>query len=224
MSTLVEDIEQALRNLHGVARLQDIYQEVRRIRTEPLPPSLEHNIRARIEEHSSDSDEFLKRTNPRDLFFSVYGKGEGVWGLREMYPPEPKTPLVDSPNDTETTDAENEVQGVGRSTVVLYRPIRDSHLIRYLKSLHANRCQLCKDTLFLSEILTFSEAHHIRPLGKPHHGPDKADNILVLCPNCHVRCDHAALRLTKEMLFIHPAHAISDVYLTYHNTVIVGKL
>jgi hypothetical protein len=54
MATWVEDIVQALRNLGGQATLNQIYDEVKRIRTEPLPANYQASIRERIEAHSSD--------------------------------------------------------------------------------------------------------------------------------------------------------------------------
>lgn len=76
MATLVEDIVQALKNLGGVATLQQIYDEVKRIRKVPLPVSWQANIREGIESHSSDS----KRFRGKDLFRKV---GKGTWALRE---------------------------------------------------------------------------------------------------------------------------------------------
>lgn len=76
MATWVEDIVQALRNLGGVGTLEQIYEEVKRIRKVPLPVSWQANIRERIESHSSDSKAF----KGKDLFQKV---GKGTWALRE---------------------------------------------------------------------------------------------------------------------------------------------
>ena len=76
MASWVEDIIQALKNLGGQATLAQIYEEVRRIRTEPLPDSYKASIRERIEAHSSDSTNF----KGNDLFRKV---DKGVWALRE---------------------------------------------------------------------------------------------------------------------------------------------
>lgn len=74
MATWASDITQALTNLGGVARLGDIYEEVKRIRPQPHPDSLDAIIRGTIEQHSSDSAKF----GGKDLFFSVKGLGSGV--------------------------------------------------------------------------------------------------------------------------------------------------
>lgn len=43
-----------------------------------------------------------------------------------------------------------------------------------------------------------SEGAHVRPLGIPHNGPDTLDNILCLCPNCHVLFDGHALTIRSD--------------------------
>ena len=67
---------------------------------------------------------------------------------------------------------------------------------------------------------TYSEAHHIRPLGSPHNGPDIAENILVLCPNHHVMCDYGSIHLYLKNLHVHSRHCIGAPFIEYHNTVI----
>ncbi|GAP18878.1 DUF4268 domain-containing protein [Levilinea saccharolytica] len=76
MASWVEDIIQALKNLGGQATLAQIYEEVKKIRTEPLPDTYKASIRERIEAHSSDSSNF-KGT---DYFRKVE---KGVWALRD---------------------------------------------------------------------------------------------------------------------------------------------
>ena len=44
---------------------------------------IESSIRNIIETHSSDSDAYIEKNE--DLFYSVEGKGKGVWGLRAYH-------------------------------------------------------------------------------------------------------------------------------------------
>jgi len=76
MASWVEDIIQALKNLGGQASLVQIYEEVKRIRTEPLPDTYKASIRERIEAHSSDSSNF----KGKDYFRKVQ---KGVWALKD---------------------------------------------------------------------------------------------------------------------------------------------
>jgi len=76
MSTWVEDIVQALKNLGGQAHRSDIFAEVQRIRTEPIPFHGIESMQERLIAHSSDSAHF----QGKDLFKRI---GNGVWALRE---------------------------------------------------------------------------------------------------------------------------------------------
>jgi hypothetical protein len=77
VATWLEDVTRALQNLGGIASLSAIYGEVRRIRPQPHPVSLQAIIRREIENASSDSAVFRGRT---DLFYSVEGLGGGILG------------------------------------------------------------------------------------------------------------------------------------------------
>ncbi len=77
MATWVDDVVQALKNLGGQAHRKQIIEEVKRIRTEPLPIRLEEVVQRTIQNHSSDSAGF----KGKDLFKKI---GDGVWALREQ--------------------------------------------------------------------------------------------------------------------------------------------
>jgi len=100
---------------------------------------------------------------------------------------------------------------------ITYRILRDTKLSRQLKHLHMNRCQICGSTIKLKSGKSYSEAHHIKPLGSSHRGPDTAENILILCPNHHVMCDYGAIELAASNLRVINGHKISNEYIRYHN-------
>lgn len=104
-----------------------------------------------------------------------------------------------------------------RIDVVVSRVIRDTALTRRLKSLHDDRCQLCDTRLEFPAGEGYSEAHHLQPLGRPHNGPDMGANILVVCPNCHARCDHGAVTLVRSDIRTIDGHDIGEEFITYHN-------
>jgi len=108
-----------------------------------------------------------------------------------------------------------------RMKTEVYRILRDTLLARTLKETHQNRCQVCGESLQLSDTSAYSEAHHIKPLGKPHNGPDIAADILILCPNHHVLCDYGALRLEFHEAHHHPHHSIGAEFVNYHNEAIL---
>lgn len=77
MATWISDIVSALSNLGGAAPYDDIYAEIKRIRGSSLPSSWQDIIRREIQAHASESLGF----KGQPLFYSVNGKGSGVWGL-----------------------------------------------------------------------------------------------------------------------------------------------
>jgi hypothetical protein len=207
MAKWVDDIVQALEHLGGVASLGEIYKSVRAIRRPPHPESLEATVRNAIESHSSHSRNF--RGN--DLFFSVNGLGGGVWGLRSY---EKSTPPA--------ADFDPKTMGIGleephRVSQETYRILRDTKLARQIKLLYKHECQLCGEYIELSSGERYSEAHHIRPLGAPHNGPDVNENIIILCPNHHVMFDYGVMPLDPSSIRLHPNHKLGAEYVAYHN-------
>ncbi len=204
MATWLEDTVQALKNLEGISSLGDLYDEVERIRQKPLPISSQAIIRRTLETYSSDSQVF----GGNDIFYSAKGIGNGIWGLRSLLSPTPQASDIADPKETTRVKTE------------IYRILRDTALARDLKRLNRNRCQICGTTLTLNNGESYSEAHHIRPLGSPHNGADTADNIIILCPNCHVLCDYGAFVLQLNKLNIIPEHPIGNQNISYHNAII----
>ncbi|MEU7488708.1 YDG/SRA domain-containing protein [Streptomyces sp. NPDC042319] len=116
--------------------------------------------------------------------------------LVKLVPGEVPKPKPVSPNDDQDTDFENQV----RRTVERERRVRDSAVVREVKELYKDTCQICRKRLVVSPAgEAYSEAAHIQAMGKPHNGPDKVWNVLCLCPNCHALFDRGALQLTDDL-------------------------
>lgn len=204
----IEDIKTAITNLGGMADLKDIYAETRKIRPLPHIKSFDDTVRGCIEEHSSDSKKFKNKSEEKDLFYSVEGIGGGIWGLRSL---EALTPVAP---DSVLSEGDASPEKVEQQT---YRILRDTKLARQLKMLHSNRCQVCGDRIEIKKDEYYSEAHHIKPLGSPHHGPDVPGNIIVLCPNHHVMLDYGIMRLDFLKIKHHPKHKTEMQFINYHN-------
>lgn len=207
------DVLTALQNLGGVARFDEIYAEVQANRSS-LPASWQEIIRRTIMYHSSDSRSFQ---HGDDLFFSVQGIGEGVWGLRSHVKLTPQAEDLGEP--AMIPEGNRSPERVGQVT---YRVLRDTEMARRIKLLHENTCQVCGKVLHLPAGLTYSEAHHIIPLGR-HNGPDTPGNILVVCPNHHALCDYGALWLDISALRSVSGHQVSRESVDYHNEVIYQR-
>ena len=208
MSTWDEDIITAFENLGGIANYEELYSEIRKLR-ENLPPTWKSVIRRRIQDLSSDSVGFK---GSQDLFFSVEGLGRGIWGLRSH--------LSETPKAYDLPSGVNESR---RTYLLTYRVLRDTSLARKIKALHRNKCQICRKTIEFGNGESYAEAHHIIPLGKPHNGPDIAENIIVLCPNHHALCDLGGITLSLDTIFKAQGHSISEKSIKYHNQKIALK-
>lgn len=202
MNTWLNDITQALANLGGIAYYDALYPEVQKVRdTTILPKRWKQIVQRTIQDHSEDSLGFKGES----VFYAVKGIGAGVWGLRSHLVSTPHAADIEPPS---TPD---------RLLVNTYRILRDTELARKIKALHKNICQLCGQTIALKYETTYAEAHHIKPLGSPHNGPDVSENIIVLCPNHHVMMDYGAIRLEKRDLHSIQGHLINCDYIAYHN-------
>lgn len=81
MVTWLEDIEKTLTELRGTGTYPEIYIKIKEIRKGSFSKTWKATVRQTIERHSSDSDNFAGN----DIFFSVEGIGNGVWGLRKYF-------------------------------------------------------------------------------------------------------------------------------------------
>jgi putative restriction endonuclease len=118
-----------------------------------------------------------------------------------------------------TGSSENKRQA---STVL--RIVRDTKLSQELKKLYDYTCQICGLRISIKGI-GYAEAAHIKPLGKPHNGHDKPENLLCLCPNHHVMLDKGILSITDnfevlggdgEILQIKAGHTLDQDNIRYH--------
>jgi 5-methylcytosine-specific restriction endonuclease McrA len=125
-----------------------------------------------------------------------------------------KPHVVDTPKASDIGEP-NETARVETTT---YRILRDTALSREVKIAQRFICQLCGNTIQLRDGNFYAEAHHVKPLGRPHNGPDTKDNIICVCPNCHVLLDYKVIKLEQPQV---PNVAID--YVEYHNNKIYGQ-
>lgn len=96
------------------------------------------------------------------------------------------------------------------------RVIRDTALCRKIKRLYDYRCQRCGDRVELADGEYYAEAHHLRPLAKKHGGRDVEENIICVCPTCHVLFDYSVVPIKPGTLREHK-HPLSKDSIAYHN-------
>jgi predicted restriction endonuclease len=104
-----------------------------------------------------------------------------------------------------------------RIKAVAFRVLRDTITSQEVKQLHGGKCQICGTGIALPDGTNYAEAHHIKPLGMKHKGPDVRQNIICVCPNHHVELDYGLRELRLADLERNPAHEIDKQYIDYHN-------
>lgn len=134
--------------------------------------------------------------------------------VEQVYESVDETPIASDINDTEPTS---------RTITTTYRILRDTAIARGIKLAYDYRCQICGDRIQVDEVKYYAEVHHIKPLGKPHNGPDIRENVLCVCPNHHVQLDYGAIEIDLASIFTVDAHRVSHEFINYHNTMIYNK-
>lgn len=114
---------------------------------------------------------------------------------------------------------------------------RDTAIAATLKHHYGFLCQVCNSPLLVDiDDRLYCEAAHVRPLGKPHLGPDTITNLLALCPNHHIQLDRGVISLaagTSSLqtvsaypslaglpVKLRPPHALAQEHIDYHRNVI----
>lgn len=118
-----------------------------------------------------------------------------------------------------------------RSKSTRCRIIRNTNVVRELKQAYGCECQACGEKRRRSDA-EYAEGHHLRPLGAPHHGPDAAGNVLILCPNHHADFDYGMVHINPDSyelthaydeevngkeLTIDPGHELDARHIRYYN-------
>ncbi|OQK15998.1 hypothetical protein AU255_12820 [Methyloprofundus sedimenti] len=123
--------------------------------------------------------------------------------------------LLNSASIPESSDIPDEYSIPDRTPTTVHRIIRDPKIVSELKRLYSFRCQLCGIRIELPSGY-YCEAHHLKPLGSPHNGPDSQNNLIIACPNHHVMLDYGSIELNKSILKLNN-HNINQVFFDYHN-------
>ncbi|HHF2998003.1 TPA: HNH endonuclease [Vibrio diabolicus] len=159
----------------------------------------------------------LSTMEPGKGFFNLFGKDDGdyLWWSEQISKSKEYnwSPYLSKVFDLKPCDLDIPE----REDITTSRIIRDSSLSLKVKILHSYKCQLCGTALDMPEGKLYAEAHHIKPLGSPHSGPDVIENMICLCPNHHAMLDYGAIKLDRGTLRVVEGHQVSEDYITYHN-------
>ena len=232
----VESIIEGFRQLGGTARFNtELYPWFEKNKASLIEnkPSWKEIIRGRIYERSSDSS-YYKHNQP-DMFYSVKGKGKGVWGLRDsqdILTPDISKP--DSPAIVQEEELKARYESLARKAkrlstkelierahnsrpkpkvrnVVSKHYDRNQYMVELINLLANGHCMLCesKAPFNKSDGTPFLETHHITWLAR--NGDDTFDNIVALCPNCHRRMHSLNTNEDRNKLLLKNKNVISDI-------------
>lgn len=103
-------------------------------------------------------------------------------------------------DDKDDLDGSDEKLYLQRRIREIEIQIRNSKNVKTLKKLYKHSCAFCgKKTIGRLEPLAFySEAAHIKPVGKPHNGSDTTNNMLILCAEHHLQFDRGLYSIKEE--------------------------
>jgi len=134
------------------------------------------------------------------------------------------------------TDIEISELSPARAQTTIDRIIRDTKIIRELKAIYHDMCQICGVKLKLPNGSYYSEGHHLKKLGGIHKGPDIKSNIIILCPNHHTEFDFGMIAIKNDRVIhmdetdtyngkelAYTRNDLSEEYLRYHIKHIFAK-
>jgi len=130
-------------------------------------------------------------------------------------------------SDLSPTDPEEPAAGGGNRRIryTATRIVRETKIALEVKEIHDYECQICGNTIELPTGGRYAEGAHIKPLGRPHNGPDTLENLLCLCPNHHLMFDKYCYSINPETLkadgivgalSTSDSHKIDKSFLEYH--------
>ncbi|PFO03746.1 restriction endonuclease [Bacillus sp. AFS076308] len=200
----LHEVIHALEELGGQATLVDIYNKVEDRNKIDLTSYIDWKaqFRKHIYLNSSDTDIFKGSVGDKtDLFYSIEGKGKGIWGLRAF---EPQGNNVDL-----TEDDLGFIEGKKKLRQHIYRE-RNPKVIRLAKEKFKQEnngrlfCEICGFDFYdtYGEIgEDFIEGHHTVPVSKLEEGQaTKVEDIAIVCSNCHRMLHRKRPWLSKDQL------------------------
>lgn len=201
----LKEIMKALTELGGQGTLTDIYSTVEDRSQIDLAAYTDWKaqIRKHIYLNSSDADKIFKGKpgDASDIFYSIEGKGKGIWGLRNFIP--------SGTNVEITEDDIGFEEGKKKLKQHIYRE-RNPKVIRLAKEKFKQEnggrlfCEICEFDFYetYGEIgEDFIEGHHTIPVSELEDGQvTRIEDIAIVCSNCHRMLHRKRPWLSKHQL------------------------
>lgn len=134
--------------------------------------------------------------------------------------------------NTELPPSRENIGPAPRKKITTKQIQRDTKIPVKLKKLYDYKCQICEIRLQATG-REGVEGSHIKGLGKPHNGPDKSGNMIIMCRNHHFLFDNFGFAINDDLslegieghLIKNKTHKIDLNYIQYHrNLYQIAKL
>lgn len=198
--TWKDELIRGLKHFEGEAHRQELFEYIRQITNKDIPKEFVRTLQKELERFSKDSLNYEgKSTNDdkKNIFYSVEGRGVGIWGLNNHIPDE---------NMDETQDDINYPEGKSVLKEHL-RKERNPKLIRDAKKVFKEKngflfCEICGmnfEQTYGKLGKDFIEAHHNKEAiaNMDDLSETKIEDLVMLCSNCHSMVHRLGLYNTK---------------------------
>jgi putative restriction endonuclease len=153
--------------------------------------------------------------------------GFDIWRYRLVESP-PTDPVTNPPPERAPAQRSAPTSSTEQSYSTVQRIVRNTAVTEWVKELYDFTCQVC-DMRLETPAGPFAEGAHVRPMGRPHNGPDSVTNVLCLCPNHHVLFDRGVFGISETgevldrdtggriaVLTVRDGHDLDPAQLRYH--------
>ncbi|MBE7896962.1 HNH endonuclease [Paenibacillus polymyxa] len=191
----LEEIIEALNELGGEGTLLDIYTQIEDRKQMELTKAWKNTVRRTIYDNTKDS------VGRRDVFYSVEGKGNGIWGLKDFE--------ANKENIEITEDDTGFPEGKKKLRLHLSRERRPA-VVREAKKIFKEKnggnlfCEICGfnfSSVYGELGEDFIEGHHVIPVSELNEDhKTKVEDIAMVCSNCHRMLHRRRPWLTKDKL------------------------
>jgi putative restriction endonuclease len=110
-------------------------------------------------------------------------------------------PVTNPPPATAPAQRSAPTSSTEQSYATVQRLVRNTAITEWVKELYDFTCQIC-GTRLETPAGPYAEGAHVRPMGRPHDGPDSVDNVICLCPNHHVLFDRGVIGIDRDRVFV----------------------
>jgi putative restriction endonuclease len=133
-------------------------------------------------------------------YIESYRPKDGISGFKilqySLVASPPVDPVTNPPPTSAPAQRSAPTSSTEQSYATVQRLVRNTAVTEWVKELYDFTCQIC-GTRLETPAGPYAEGAHVRPMGRPHNGPDSANNVVCLCPNHNVLFDRGVIGIDQ---------------------------